>query len=294
MAGIMQYKVFGIPVNREIMFSNHKEKYKPRVEKRQRHLIAKISFLRYFLEPGETVLLVTTGHSPPTVLEKLGIGWLFLYLKRSILIFTDRRIFHVPTTSTYGYRNSLTQILYSACKSIEVKRSSLVVQYKGGGETEKFFSLSGREKKKIREILKAISLEGPKGGASGRVHLCPQCAGALYRSISSCKACGLRFKTGTVAAAVAIIFPGGGYFYLRQYFLGFVIGFLEICAAALIAVPAVNLAHGAAVNFLWLGGGLLMLILLKAFAVVHARVIAEEFVPRSSDISFQAAAAAKA
>ncbi len=292
LAGIMQSKVFGLPVHKEIMFSNHKDRYKARIEKRQRKLITKISFLRPFLEPDENILLITTGHSPPTVLEKIGIGWLFLYLKRSLFVFTDRRIFHVPTTSIYGYRHSITQIPYAACESIQMKGGSLLVQYKGGGEPEKFLSLSGREKKKIRELLKIISLEGGKTGVSGRVHLCPQCAAALYSSMPQCDSCSLQFKTGAVATFLAILLPGGGYFYLRQPFLGAVVGFLEICALVLIGLPVNDLVRGAPANLLWFGGGILMLALLKSFAVVHARVIGSEFIPREANITFQAAAAA--
>jgi hypothetical protein len=291
MTGIGQTKVFGLLVDREFMFSDHKERYKPRVEKRQRKLITQISFIRPFLEPGETILLVTTGHSPPTVLEKLGIGWLFLYLKRSLLIFTDRRIFHVPTTSTYRYRNSITQIPYASCGSILIKRASLVVEYRDGKETEKFPCLSGREKKKIRELLKIISFEGPQRGVFRRVHLCPQCAKSLYSSISSCGACGLKFKTGTVATWLAILLPGGGYFYLRQPFLGVASALLEITAVVLIATSVGNLPDALLSNLLWLGLGVLMLGLIKPVAVVHARVIAGEFIPRPAEVTFQAAAA---
>ena len=292
LAGIMQTKVFGLPVDKEIMFSNHKEKYKPRVEKRQRKLITKISFIRPFLEPDENILLVTTGYSPPTVLEKLGIGWVFIYLKRSFLVFTDRRIFHVPTTSSYKYRHSIAQIPYASCESMRMKGASLLVSYKGGGETEKFISLSGREKKKIRELLKMISFEGAGTALSRRTHLCPQCAATLYDSISSCQSCELSFKTRTAATVLAILLPGGGYFYLRQPFLGAVTGFVEICAAVLIGISIAGLLGGPMSNLLRLAGGVLVLGLVKAFAVVHARVIVGEFIPRPTEISYQPAAAA--
>lgn len=290
--GIFQHKVFGLSVDREIMFSNHKSKYKPRIAKRQQKLVAKISFIRHFLKPAEEILLVTSGHSPPTILEKLGIGWLFLYLKRSLLIFTDRRIFHVPTTANYRYRNSIAQIPYASCESIQMKGSSLVVRYKGSGETEKFISLSGREKKKIRELLKIITFESAQSSVSRRVFLCPQCAATLYVSAPKCRQCGLRFRAGFAATVLAILLPGGGYFYLRQPFLGTITAFLESCAVFLIGTSVSDHLNGIPPNLPWLGGGILMLCLLKAFAVVHARVIAGEFIPRSPNISFQTVAAA--
>jgi hypothetical protein len=43
--GIMAPQIFGLPVDRESMFSNHKKVYKKRTEKRQRKLIIKLPFL---------------------------------------------------------------------------------------------------------------------------------------------------------------------------------------------------------------------------------------------------------
>jgi hypothetical protein len=48
--GIMAPQIFGLPVDREILFSNHKKVYKKRIEKRQRKLIIKLSFLKPFLK----------------------------------------------------------------------------------------------------------------------------------------------------------------------------------------------------------------------------------------------------
>ena len=285
--GVKHHKVFGLPVEHDIIFSNHHQKYKPRIEKRQRKLIIKISFLRPFLEPDERILLVTKGHSPPTVLEKLGIGWMFIYMKRSLLIFTDRRLFHVPTTSSYKYRHTIAQIPYGCCDSIQMKGRSLVVTYKGGEATEKFISLSGREKKKIQAILKLVSFDSKRARVTRRVHLCPQCAAPLYNWIPSCRKCGLKFKSGGTATLLAILLPGGGYFYLRQPLLGMITASLEICAIALIGIHGNNLVNGGPSNLLWLAGGILLLLLVKAFAVIHAGVIVNEFIPARKTITFQ-------
>ena len=45
--GFLGSQVFGLPVDREILFSNHKDIYKKRIEKRQRKLIVKISFFTF-------------------------------------------------------------------------------------------------------------------------------------------------------------------------------------------------------------------------------------------------------
>ena len=49
---MMGPQIFGLPIDREALFSNHKGIYKKRIEKRQRHLIVKMTFLKPFLKKG--------------------------------------------------------------------------------------------------------------------------------------------------------------------------------------------------------------------------------------------------
>jgi hypothetical protein len=292
-AGVFEHKVFGMPVDKETIFSNYKGIQKPRIAKRQRKLVTKLSFLRPFLESGECILLVTTGHAPSTVLDKYGVGWIFKYLKRSLIIFTDRRIFHVPTDPKYQYRGIIAQVPYASCESLQIKGRSLLVEYKGGNTSEKFISLSGRERKKIRELIKMIAFADAQSQIPRRTHLCPKCAGRLFSLTPKCRQCGLEFKKSVVAKWFAILLPGGGYFYLRQPLLGAAFAILEVSAIALIAGYANNLVNGVPdlmSNLLWLGLGILMLGVLKPIAVVHAQILAGEFVPAESDVTFQAAA----
>ena len=120
-AGFMGSRIFGLPVDRTILFSNHKYVYKKRVERRQRKLIVKTSFLKPFLNKGEQILLVTTGYSPLNSPAQYLTGFLFVYLKRSLFVFTNSRILHIPTTSKYNYKNSIAQVAYAGCRSIVLK-----------------------------------------------------------------------------------------------------------------------------------------------------------------------------
>jgi hypothetical protein len=283
--GVMQQKVFGLPVDLAVIFSNYKNAYKKRIEKRQRWFIVRLSFLKPFLELDEKILQVTTGHSPTTIFEKMGLGWFFVYLKRSLLVFTDRRIFHVPTTPAYRYRYSVAQIPYRLCRSICMKRRNLILDYKTSGVTEKFFSLAGREKKKIREILKTVPVSDDGLSAGGRTHLCPRCAAPLSASGYACRRCHLKFKTGTLAALMAVLLPGGGYFYIRQPFLGAMSAILEISLLAVVGTAYDNLVHGDK-PFL-LAGAVTLFILQKIAAAVHAGVFIKEFVPRQKKFDFQ-------
>ncbi len=61
-AGFMSPQIFGLPVERKVLFSNHKDVYKKRIEKRQRKLFVKIGPLKPFFRKNEHILLVTTGN----------------------------------------------------------------------------------------------------------------------------------------------------------------------------------------------------------------------------------------
>jgi hypothetical protein len=285
--GVMQQKIFGLPVDRDIIFSNHKEIYKKRVEKRQRGLIIRLPFLKPFLAGDEKILLVTTGHSPPTIFEKMGLGWLFVYLKRSLLVFTDRRIFHVPTTPIYRYRNSIAQILYGSCQSITLKGRALVITYSSQSVTDKFFSIAGREKKKIRDILTKVPIGGDGKTSTGRIHLCPQCAAPLFVSRSACQRCQLTFKSGTKATILAILLPGGGYLYIRQPFLGVVAAILEVLLLIGIGSSLSDMTNGVTSSATLFAGTSILFIITKLAAVVHTRVFIREFVPSPKVVTFQ-------
>ena len=166
--------LFDLAVDKDTLFSNHKNVYKKRIEKRQTKLLEKISFIQPFLQEDERILLVTTGCSPITVLEQLLMGWIVFHLKRAVFVFTDRRIFHIPTKPNYSYRHSIAHILYSDCQSIALKGKTIVAKYKSG-QKEKFYYIASKERRKAKTLLQNISVEGTPSQTQQRMHLCPSC-----------------------------------------------------------------------------------------------------------------------
>lgn len=69
-----EQNLFGLPVNRETIFSNPKNVYKKKKRKRQTKLIKKIPYIKRFLKEDEEILLITTGCSPTPIVEQLLIG----------------------------------------------------------------------------------------------------------------------------------------------------------------------------------------------------------------------------
>ena len=213
---LVETQIFGIPVDREILFSNHKNVYKKRVEKRQRKLIVKTPFIKPLLRKGEKIFLVTTGHSPLSSLAQYLTGFVFIYLKRALFIFTNYRIFHVPTTPSYKYKNSIAQITYAGCQSIVLKGGTLIVRYAKFGKVEKFKAIAVSERKKIKALFKKnIPLSGTKDQQAERTHLCPRCHQNLKEGKYVCERCQLKFKSKLLAAILSIFFPGGGSIFIR-------------------------------------------------------------------------------
>ena len=153
-SGSLGSQIFGLPVDREILLSNHKNVYKKRIEKRQRKLIVKLTFLKPFLKKGEKILLITTGYSPLSSPAQYLTGFLFVYLKRAMYVFTNYRVFHVPVTSTLNHKNSIAQIDYAGCQSIILKGGTLVVNYMKAGKSEKLKAVAVSERKRIKVLLK--------------------------------------------------------------------------------------------------------------------------------------------
>ena len=289
--GLMGPQIFGLPIDRETLFSNHKKVYKKRIENRQRKLIVKLPFLKPFLKRGEKILLVSTGYSPIASLAQYVTGFLFVYLKRSLFVFTNHRIFHIPATANYQFKNSIAQILYDGCRSISLKGGTLVVEYAKFGQTEKFKAIALSERKKIKALMKAKPFAGTKTQLGQRAHLCPQCTRPLSTGKYVCESCQLKFKNKIFAYISAILVPGGGYFYARHYLIGLLNAIVEVCLLAGMAVALqdmMNKVEGS-IKYMALLGAIYLVV--KAISVIHSTHFINEFIPRKKNVQADPSAA---
>lgn len=283
--GVVMERIFGIPVDRNILFANHKGVYKKGIEKRQRKLIIKIPFIKPFLDSDERVLMITTGYSPLTSFEKYIIGWFFIYLKRSLFIFTDKRLFHVPTTPIFSYRHIISQIIFKHCRSISVNGGKLVVQYLKLGKTERFIGLAGKEKKRVNMLLKKIEFGRQQKGTAHRTNLCPQCTTILNLRQNKCVACKLNFKTSFMGNLLTLLVPGGGYFYVRQYFLGFLSAIIEILLIGALVLLVTDISNGISAGYLWLITAFIAFTAIKFFSIFHVSTFISEIIPQKKSVT---------
>jgi len=278
-----QEDAFDVPLDRESLFSNHKGNYKKRIEKRQKKLLKKGAFLKYFLKEDEKILLITTGCSPAPILEQFLTGWIFIYLKRSLFVFTNKRILHIPTKRDYSYRNSIAQILYPDCNSIQVKGRKLVVGYKNG-KKEKFLYIASKEKKKIKALLPTISFEGYPSEIQKRIHLCPRCTKELEEEKYVCPNCYLEFKEKDKAKKISLIYPGGGYFYTRHPFLGISDAIVETILLVLVILSLIDVINGVEGSGVELFTFAILLGIEKAISVYHSNHFIKEYIPKEKAI----------
>lgn len=279
----VEQNVLGLPVDRDFLFSNHKDIYKKGTEKRQTKLFEKISFIKPFLKEDEKIILVTTGCSPISILEQLLTGWIVFYLKRSLFVFTNKRIFHIPTKFNYSYRNSIAQIIYADCQTIGMKGRTLVVKYKNG-KKEKFYYMAGKERKKIKALLKTILLEGVQSKTAGRIHLCPRCTKELIKDEYTCPNCRLEFKNKAEGKRISITYPGGGYFYTGHRWLGVGDAITESLLLLFVVLALVDTLQGRKDGFGSFVFFSIILALEKIITVYHSNHFIKEYIPKEKEI----------
>ena len=276
-------ELYGLAVDTTVLFSDHKGRYRRRVERRQRKLLAKLSFFAPFLEPGEKILHVISGCSPATFVEQLLTGILLQPLKQSLFAVTNRRILHVPTTRGLRHRWSIAQIVYSDCRYIRIRWATLTVKYKSG-RTEKFRCIGWGGRKKVRGLLKDVPLNGRPSPTMERTHLCPRCTKLLIKSYYACPNCSLEFKKKSWATMLSIIFPGGGYFYTRHPIIGIIeavmetIVFILLVAATMVFSLSPHSAPGSIIQAIVLCA--IVLGFEKMATAMFSSKCVEEFIPK--------------
>ncbi len=272
-----------ILIDSENMFSNSKDVFKKSIERRQRKLLKKIGFIKNFLKEDEKINLITTACSPTSWFEQYMIGWIFIYLKRSLLVFTNKRIIHIPTTKNYSYRNSISQILHSDCESIRIKGKNLFLKYKNETK-EKFIYLSKKEKKKIKSMIPNILFDGTPSQFQKRHFLCPRCAEELMEGTYRCSNCRLEFKNKDDARKISILYPGGGYFYTRHLFLGIGDALTEAFLLVMVIASLVDVIRGGVGSIFALVFFAVVLIIEKLVTIYHSNHFIKEFIPIEKEV----------
>src|SRR6185295_19680606 len=112
---------FGLRVNQNVCFTTHKNTPHNGTTKRQLKVLRDVApLLKQVLKPDEEIWLAVRATSPMFWFEQLTTGWIIYYLKRCVLVFTNKRVLHVPTTLNFKPKSSVAQILYGDLEEAKV------------------------------------------------------------------------------------------------------------------------------------------------------------------------------
>ena len=220
---LIQSNLLDLPINREICFTTKKGEYSEKVMEQQTKILKSFSpFLKKILAPDEEIFLALKATSPMAILEQFTIGWIILYIKRCMLIFTNKRILHFPTRANFSPKQSVAQIWYGDVQEIKLSGflgRTLEMEYKSE-KKEKFYYIPSTEFKKLQTLIPKLATGVHPSAVPERHHLCPRCIVPLQKDIFSCPSCHLGFKNLKRAITISLLFPGGGYFYSGHPIMG--------------------------------------------------------------------------
>lgn len=272
-----------LPLNETIAFSDCSGVYREGIKRKQLNMIRNYApLLKQFLEPGEEILLVMRACSPAAFWHEFMTQCMAYYLRRCTLVATDRRILHFPSRTNFKPRFSVSQIRFGDLSRIGITTipyKQLRLVYKNG---KREIFLHVRDVLKLKDILPVLEFRGQAETlVRGRHHLCPRCKAPLLSGNHICPVCKQEFKSERKAVFLALLAPGGGYFYTNHPFLGIQCFLVEIFLLMLL-LPA-----------LYLGGSLAgraagpwpavvfsaVFLFQKTLTVLHAKQFVREFIP---------------
>ena len=281
MSGI-EADTFGLRINQAICFSDDKNKPHQGTTNRQLKLVRNFApQLKQLLKPDEEILLTVRASSPMSWFEQLTTGWMIYYLKRCVLIFTNKRILHFPTKINFAPKASVAQILYGDIAEAKIGAffgRVLNLKYRTG-KKESFNYVESREFKKLKALLPTLPKESHPSEVSERHHLCPRCQARLSSGKFSCPNCQLKFKDGERAIKLSILYPGGGYFYTGHPFLGVGDAIVESILLIWLIIGVVDFFTGGPQGWASVLVPGVALLIEKAETIFHAKHYVNEYIP---------------
>ena len=269
-----------LPIKGDTAFTNTRGKFQEKIKKQQLRFLRDFTEeLKHVLEEGEEILLASRGVSPFTAMERLTSGAWIYYIKRCLLVLTDRRVLHFPSGYGYKPRDSVAQIRFQDIESLKGKKR-ITFRYKNG--SKEVFSQVRKGKRLIQLLKGLVGSSSASSSHGGRQHLCPRCVAPLARDRFTCPRCRLEFKEPKTAKFYSIFLPGGGYFFTRHPILGVADAVAELTLIFLtfvfllryffdpgkdLVVLIMGLAFGAALTFE------------KMVTIYHAGHFIREYIP---------------
>jgi hypothetical protein len=131
-------------------------------------------------------------------------------------------LLHVPLTARGASKRSIAEIRYAEARGLKVHGlfNGVLDVVSASGRKERFSSLPGAAKKKFAALLAGrANPAAPPAEGPARHFLCPRCR-RRWTGDEKCGQCALPFKNARLGFWMALLAPGGGYFYTGHPWLG--------------------------------------------------------------------------
>ena len=280
----IQADTLGLPINQNVCFTTHKNTPHNGTKRRQLKVLQDVApLLKQVVKPDEEIWLAVRAASPMSWFERLTTGWIIYYLKRCVLVFTNKRILHLPTTLNFKPKLSVAQVLYSDLTEAKATGSMgrvLRLRYKSG-KRETFNYVEAPEFQKLKGLLPTLPKDGQPSETGERHHLCPRCQARLLNGKFTCPNCQLQFKDGERAMRLSVLYPGGGYFYTGHPVLGLGDAVTEGLLLILFVGGFIDALTGEKGSEAWILVAILgaTLFIEKVQTIYHAKHYVNEYIP---------------
>jgi hypothetical protein len=238
----------GLKVREDTLYTNREGEEKSGIRKRAEKALQRLQEpLRRVLGTDEAVLYVAYAQAPVSTLEQLTLGWYLYYVSRCLLVLTNRRLLQVHVKRQGGWDGRLRSLAWGDVAEAKVQgllNLPLRLKYHDGRK-ETYWGLRRADGKKIQSLLESLlpASASESTAAQGATSLCPRCLSPLTARVYQCAKCAMKFKDERSMLWRFLLIPGGGYFYVRHWFLG-VMDFLAEIFFLLVALFWVLIALG--------------------------------------------------
>lgn len=265
------------------LFSDTKGQIKDSIRKNRLIILEKLALiLPKIISKDEIIYIVCNAVAPMPFFEQFSMGWYIYKIKKSVLIFTDKKIIHVYVDQKGQSKDMIRYINYSDLEKYTAAGGafsgrSLTIIYKNK-KKETFTGLK-EDSRKIQILLDNYALKAaalPPTKYMGAYHVCPNCALPLEDNVYKCAGCQQLFKDNKTMIKWSIFMPGGGYLYTGHLFLFFFDFLAEALLLYLFIISLLGMDWSSTLIF-----GI-FLFAEKVFTIHHCQIMIKSYIPIKS------------
>jgi len=212
--------VYGVGIAPAVLWTDESNKPSTEAKHEQVLYLERVApVLEPVVEPGETILFISSGSPPFTIADFLTPLRVLLLMKPCLYVFTNFRVIQVPLSVTGVPRPSLFAIRWADVAGYT---------FAGGFTFGSFINFRLRcftprgaridlarlpftTVQKLTPMLKRVAGSGTPSAREGLHALCPACGGEAPVSVAWCRACRAGFRNRASAPLLALLVSGGGY-----------------------------------------------------------------------------------